>query len=64
MSIFKFQGWLARHAPLPTTMIRLFIFLILWTLKPHFTLQMSARTLQSLRACACLGTFVLYLALT
>jgi len=47
--------------------VRLFIFfLILWTLQPHFTLWLSARTLQCLYVwrCACHNAFVLYLALT
>ena len=47
--------------------VRLFIFvLILWTLQPHFTLWLSARTLQCLFVwgCACHNAFVLYLALT
>ena len=47
--------------------IRLFIFvLILWTLKPHFTLWLSAQTLQCLFVwgCACHIAFALYLDLT
>jgi len=47
--------------------VRLFIFfLILWTLQPHFTLWLSARTLQCLLVwgCACHNAFVLYLGLT
>ena len=47
--------------------VRLFIFfLILWTLQPHFTLWLSARTLQCLFVwgCACHNAFVLYLVLT
>jgi len=47
--------------------IRLFIFfLILWTLQPHFTLWLSARTLQCLFVwgCACHSAFVLCLDLT
>jgi len=47
--------------------VRLFIFfLILWTLQPHFTLWLSARTLQCLFVwgCACHNGFVLYLGLT
>jgi len=47
--------------------VRLFIFvLILWTLQPHFTLWLSARTLQCLFVwgCACHDAFVLYLGLT
>jgi len=39
---------------------------ILWTLQPHFTLLLSARTLQCLFVwgCACHNAFVLYLTLT
>ena len=47
--------------------VRLFMFvLILWILQPHFTLWLSARTLQCLFVwgCACHNAFVLYLALT
>jgi len=47
--------------------VRLFIlFLILWTLQPHFTLWLSARTLQCLFVwgCVCHNAFVLYLGLT
>jgi len=47
--------------------VRLFIlFLILWTLQAHFTLWLSARTLQCLFVwgCACHNAFVLYLGLT
>ena len=47
--------------------VRLLIFfLILWTLQPHFTLRLSARTLQCLFVwvCACHNAFVLYLGLT
>jgi len=47
--------------------VRLFIFfLILWTLQPHVTLWLSARTLQCLFVwrCACHNAFVLYLGLT
>ena len=43
--------------------VRLFIsFLILWTLQPHFTLWLSARTLQCLFVwgCACHNAFVQY----
>jgi len=36
----------------------------IWTLQPRFTLRLSVRTLQCLRACTCHSTFVLYLALT
>jgi len=46
--------------------VRLFIFfLILWTLQPHFTLWLSARTLQCffVWGCACHNAFVLYLGL-
>jgi len=42
--------------------VRLFIlFLILWTLQPHFTLWLSAQTLQCLFVwgCACHNAFVL-----
>jgi len=44
--------------------VRLFIFfLILWTLRPRFTLWLSARTLQCLFVwgCACHNAIVLYL---
>jgi len=64
MSIYNIQGW---QAPLPTPMVRLCIFLIIWTLQPHFTLQMSARTLQSLFEGVCMPQYfrnLLYLALT
>ena len=47
--------------------VRLFIFFfILWTLKPHFTSWLSARTLQCLFVwgCACHNVFTLYLGLT
>ena len=47
--------------------VRLFIFfLILWTLQPHFTLWLSARTLQCLFVwrSACHNAFVLDLGLT
>jgi len=47
--------------------VRLFIFfLILWTLQPHFTLWLSARTLQCffVWGCACHNALVLYLGLT
>jgi len=47
--------------------VRLFIiFLILWTLQPHFALGRSARTLQCLFVwgCACHNAFVLCLGLT
>jgi len=47
--------------------VRLLIFLLfLWTLQPHFTLWLSARTLQCLFVwgCACQNAFVLYLGLT
>jgi len=47
--------------------VRLFIFfLIPWTVQPHFTLWLSARTLQCLFVwgCACHNAFVLYLGLT
>jgi len=47
--------------------VRLFIFVhILWTLQPHFTLWLSARTMQCLFVwgCACHNAFVLNLGLT
>jgi len=47
--------------------VRLFIFfLIIWTLRPHFTLWLSARTLQCLfvRGCVCHNAFVLHLGVT
>jgi len=47
--------------------VRLFIiFLILWTLQPHFTLWLSTRTLQCLFVwgCTCHNAFVLCLGLT
>ena len=47
--------------------VGLFIFVhILWTPQPHFTLWLSARTLQCLFVwgCACHNAFVLYLGLT
>ena len=47
--------------------VRLFIFVLsLWTLQPHFTLWLSARTLQCLfvLGCACHNAFVLYLGFT
>jgi len=47
--------------------VRLFMFFfILWTLKPHFTVWLSARTLQCLFVwgCGCHNAFVLYLGLT
>jgi len=47
--------------------VRLFIFfLILWTLQPHFTSWLSARTLQCLFVwgCSCHNAFVLHLDLT
>jgi len=39
--------------------VKLFIFLILWTLQLQFILQLSAWTLQCLRACTCHNTFTL-----
>jgi len=41
-------------------------FFILWTLKPHFTLWLSTRTLQCffVWGCACHNAFILYLSLT
>ena len=47
--------------------VRLFIFVpILYTLQPHLTLWLSARTLQCLFVwgCACHNVYALYLALT
>jgi len=47
--------------------VRLFIFfLVLWTVQPHFTLWLSAWTLQCMFVwgCSCHNAFVLYLGLT
>ena len=44
-------------SPLPTRMVRLFIFLIVWTLQPHFSLRMSAQTLQSLFEGVCMPRY-------
>jgi len=47
--------------------VSLFVFfLILWTLQPHFTMWLNARTLQCffVWGCACHNAFVIYLGLT
>jgi len=51
---FQIPGW---QAPLPTHMVRLFIFLLLWALHLHFTLEMSARTLQCLFEGVCMPQY-------